>query len=118
MNLTVEIPDEIASRLTTNGGDLSRQALEGLAANAYRHERLTKHELQSLLGIQTGDLEIFFKDHDLLSGHSGEYRGTGGTFDADRARVAGARIRAMHKGVTLDRQGMSIRDLAHLGHKY
>ncbi len=31
MNLTVEIPDDVAERLTAAGGDLSRRALEALA---------------------------------------------------------------------------------------
>ena len=39
-------------------------------------------------------------------------------FDKARARQAVARIREIRKGVRLDLQGMSIRELAHLGHKY
>jgi Arc/MetJ-type ribon-helix-helix transcriptional regulator len=39
-------------------------------------------------------------------------------FDLERARQAGARIRELRKGVRLDRRGMSIRELAHIGHKY
>ena len=41
-----------------------------------------------------------------------------GGFDKAKARLAGARIRELRKGVTLDLKGMSIRDLAHVGHKY
>jgi Arc/MetJ-type ribon-helix-helix transcriptional regulator len=41
-----------------------------------------------------------------------------GGFDKEKARVAGARIRELRKGVRLDLQGMSIRELAHIGHKY
>lgn len=39
-------------------------------------------------------------------------------FDKEKARLAGARIREIRKGVKLDLQGMSIRELAHIGHKY
>ena len=39
-------------------------------------------------------------------------------FDQERARLAGARIREIRKGVKLDLQGTSIRELAHVGHKY
>ena len=39
-------------------------------------------------------------------------------FDRERARLAGTRIRELRKGVTLDLNGMSIRELAHIGHKY
>jgi hypothetical protein len=37
----------------------------------------------------------------------------------DRARNAAARIRELRKGVILDRpKGMSIREYAHIGHRY
>ena len=41
-----------------------------------------------------------------------------GGFDKAKARLAGARIREIRKGVQLDLKGMSIRELAHIGHKY
>ncbi len=41
-----------------------------------------------------------------------------GAFDKQKARVASERIREIRKGVTLDLRGMSIRELAHIGHKY
>jgi Arc/MetJ-type ribon-helix-helix transcriptional regulator len=41
-----------------------------------------------------------------------------GGFDKEKARIAGARIRELRKGVRLDLQGVSIRELAHIGHKY
>jgi serine protease inhibitor ecotin len=40
MNLTVEIPDELASQLRAAGGDLSRRVLEGFAIEEYQAERL------------------------------------------------------------------------------
>jgi hypothetical protein len=39
-------------------------------------------------------------------------------FDKEKARLAGARIREIRRGVRLELQGMSIRELAHAGHKY
>ena len=39
-------------------------------------------------------------------------------FNAEKARRAGARIRELRKGVRLERRGTSIRELAHIGHKY
>ena len=39
-------------------------------------------------------------------------------FDKEKARLAGARIRELRRGVTLDLGGTSIRELAHTGHKY
>jgi hypothetical protein len=64
MNLTLHIPDDLAVRLSAAGGDLSRRALEALAAEEYRHDRITKPELQSLLGIETSfQLDEFLKAH-------------------------------------------------------
>jgi hypothetical protein len=64
MNLTLEIPDDIAPKLAAGGRDLSREALEIIAAEAYREDRITKPELQRLLGIETGYLlDGFLKAH-------------------------------------------------------
>jgi hypothetical protein len=66
MNVTVQIPDDLAKRLAATGGDLSRRALEALAAEEYKHDRLTKPELQRLLGIETSfQLDEFLKAHDV-----------------------------------------------------
>ena len=39
-------------------------------------------------------------------------------FDTERARAGVARIRELRKGVRLDLQGMSLREFAHIGHRY
>ncbi|MGA3099820.1 MAG: hypothetical protein ABSF25_25480 [Bryobacteraceae bacterium] len=39
-------------------------------------------------------------------------------FDREKAKLAGARMREIRRGVRLGLQGMSIRELAHVGHKY
>ncbi len=67
MNVTVEIPDDVAQRLASAGGDLSRRALEALAAEEYRRGRLTRPELRRLLGFETGaELDEFFKAHEVF----------------------------------------------------
>lgn len=64
MDLTVHIPDDIASLLQAAGGDLSRRALEALALEEYKRERLTKRELRRLLGFATRfELDEFLKSH-------------------------------------------------------
>ena len=66
MNVNVEIPDDIAPRLTAGGRDLSREALELMAAEAYRHNRITTPELQRLLGFETSyELDGFLKAHEI-----------------------------------------------------
>jgi hypothetical protein len=64
MNVTVEIPDELAERLSSAGGDLSRRALEAFALEEFKSGRLTKPELRRLLGYETrAALDGFLKAH-------------------------------------------------------
>ena len=66
MNLTLEIPDDVATRLSIEGGDLSRRALEALVAEEYRQGRLIKPDLRRLLGFQTSDqIDTFLKAHEV-----------------------------------------------------
>ncbi len=79
MTVTVHIPDDLAQRLAAEGGDLSRRALEALAADEYKHDRLTKPELQRLLGIETSfQLDEFLRAHDVWIDYTRE--------DAERER--------------------------------
>ena len=66
MNLTVEIPDDVAQRLSAVGGDLSRRALEALVAQEYKQGHHTKPDLRRLLGLETSDqVDGFLKAHDV-----------------------------------------------------
>ena len=66
MNLTVEIPDDVAQRLSAVGGDLSRRALEALVAEEYKQGHLTKPDLRRLLSLETSDqIDGFLKAHDV-----------------------------------------------------
>jgi hypothetical protein len=67
MNLTVTLPDDIATRLAADGADLARRALEALAAEEYRAGRLTKPDLRQLLGFETGhEIDGFLKAHEVF----------------------------------------------------
>lgn len=64
MQLTVDIPDDVAERLKAAGDDLSRRALEAFALEEYKQGRLTKPELRRLLGFVTREaLDGFLKAH-------------------------------------------------------
>ena len=66
MDLTVHIPDDIATRLQASGCDLSRRALEALALEEYKSGHITKAELRRLLGFGTRyRLDGFLKAHDV-----------------------------------------------------
>ena len=71
MELSVHIPDDIATRLHGAPGDLSRRALEALAAEEFRHGRLTIPDLRLLLGFETSDqIDTFLKSHDVLENYT------------------------------------------------
>ena len=64
MTITLEIPDELAAALTTSGQSLSRTALEALALEGYRDDRLTEADIRRLLGFETRmEVHAFLKEH-------------------------------------------------------
>lgn len=66
MNVIVPIPDDFAARFGA-GTDLGRRALEALALEEFRAERLSKAELRQVLGFGTrGELDGFLKDRGLF----------------------------------------------------
>lgn len=70
MDVTVQIPDDLASRMST-GGDLSRRALEALAAEEYKHGRLSKPDLRRLLGFETGhQIDEFLRAHEVFEDYT------------------------------------------------
>ena len=53
MNVAIELPQDIATNLAGPHGDLSRVALEALAAQGYRDGKLTHAEVQQMLGFNS-----------------------------------------------------------------
>lgn len=67
MDVTIQLPDNIAQRLRTAGSDLSRRVVEALLVDEYRNGRLTGEELKQLLGVRTRmGLDKFLKAHGIL----------------------------------------------------
>ena len=64
MRIWLDLPDDVIEQLGANGTDLSRSALEALAIDAYRMNRMTSHQLCELLDIPSQDeLDGFLKRH-------------------------------------------------------
>ena len=57
MQITVELPDDIARH-----PDPGREALEALAIEGYRSEKLTHHQAARLLGLTRFEFDGFLKD--------------------------------------------------------
>jgi hypothetical protein len=85
MTVTVQIPDDLAQRLSAQGGDLSRRILEMLALEEFKSGRITKPELRQMLGFETSfQLDGFLKAHDVWIDYTEE--------DLERERVGLQRL--------------------------
>jgi hypothetical protein len=66
MQVTVEIPDDMAQRLMPEGQDPARTTLEGVAIEGYRSGALTAYQTRRLLGFETRyELDGFLKAHNV-----------------------------------------------------
>ncbi len=62
MQVTVEIPDDMAQRLMPNGQDPARATLEAVAVEGYRSGALSAYQTRRLLGFETRyELDGFLK---------------------------------------------------------
>jgi hypothetical protein len=64
MQITLELPEDIAADLAAKGEDLSRTALEAFGLEAYRAQKLSTAQLKRVLGYQTRvQVHAFLKAH-------------------------------------------------------
>src|SRR3989442_8132288 len=64
MTITVEIPEELAYQLIPAGQDPARTALEAIALEGCRSDRLTEADIRQLLGFETRmEVHGFLKEH-------------------------------------------------------
>jgi Uncharacterised protein family (UPF0175) len=64
MQITVTLPDDLATPLLPPGQEPSRAALEALGLEAYRQRRISAYQLRTLLGIPSrSELDGFLKEH-------------------------------------------------------
>ena len=63
MVLTLEVPDEIARILTVGCADPHRYALEAVALEGYREDRLTQKQVGEMLGLSRIETEDFLARH-------------------------------------------------------
>ena len=64
MEITINIPDELAYQVAPEGKDPARVALEALALESYRTELLSESALRRMLGFQSRiEVHAFLKEH-------------------------------------------------------
>jgi predicted HTH domain antitoxin len=62
MNITIEVPEDVARQLEAIWGDLPQRALESLAVEAYRSGVITKVEVQRMLRLASRwEVDAFLK---------------------------------------------------------
>jgi len=67
MQITIELPEDIAEGLELKWKDLPRAALESLALEAYRSRALTAGQLRRLLVFETQmQIDAFLKEHEIF----------------------------------------------------
>src|SRR5260370_42013480 len=87
MQITIELPEDIAVGLESKWKDLPRAALESLALEAYRSRALTAAQLGRLLGFQTRmKVDTFLKEHEIFDCSAAD-------FELDRETLRELRIR-------------------------
>ena len=87
MQITLELPEDIAKGLESRWKDLPRAALESLALEAYRSRALTAAQLSRLLGFETRmQVDAFLKEHEV-------YDLTVADFEQDRETLGQLRAR-------------------------
>ena len=86
MQITLELPEDIAQGLGSRWKDLPRAAIESLALEAYRSRALTAAQLRRLLGFQTRmQVDAFLKEHEI-------YDYTAADFEQDRETLRQLRM--------------------------
>lgn len=93
VQVTLNIPDDVAAQIRAEGREPSRAALEALAAEEYRAERLSEAEVQRLLGFETRmEVHAFLKERGVFLHYSLE--------DAEKDRQTASRVRGKQKPIS------------------
>jgi hypothetical protein len=87
MQITIELPEDIAAGLQSKWKDLPRTALESLALEAYRSRALTAAQLRRLLVFETRmQVDALLKEHEIFDYSAAD-------FEQDRETLRELRMR-------------------------
>jgi hypothetical protein len=87
MQITIELPEDIAVWLESKWKDLPRAALESLALEAYRSRALTAAQLRRLLVFETRmQVDTFLRQHEIFDYSAAD-------FEQDRETLRELRMR-------------------------
>lgn len=63
MQITIEIPDDLAEQLISRDQPISQHILEVLTVEAYKTERITSAEVGRILNLSRWEVDAFLKQH-------------------------------------------------------
>ena len=64
MEVRIQIPDDVAAQIQTDGRDLPRSVLEAYALEGYKSGQLSAYQVQEILGFETPmEVDGFLKSH-------------------------------------------------------
>ena len=87
MQITIELPEDIAVGLASKWKDLPRAALDSLALEAYRSRALTAAQFRRLLAFETRmQVDAFLKEHEIFDYSAAD-------FEQDRETLRELRMR-------------------------
>jgi predicted HTH domain antitoxin len=73
MQVILDIPDNLAERIIPAGKEPARAALESVAVEGYRNERLSEEEVREMLGLATRmQVHAVLKEHGAFFNYSVE----------------------------------------------
>ena len=90
MEITVTVPDDLASALLSPGQDPARAALEAIGLEAYRQRRISAYQLRTMLGLPSRwDLDAFLKQHEVETYTAADFEKDWATIlETEKARKA------------------------------
>jgi hypothetical protein len=87
VQISLNIPDELAERLIAGGKDPAELTLEALAMEGYRTEAFSESEIRQMLGYETRmEVHAFLKEHGIFLHYS--------VADAENDRSSAVKARA------------------------
>jgi hypothetical protein len=73
VQVTIELPDELAEQIRKSSGDIGRRMLEAFALESYRSGSVTGFQVQQLLGLKNRfELDAFLKRASIFREYTAE----------------------------------------------
>ena len=66
MEVTINLPEDVAKVFLNNGENLEREVLEATALEGYREGKLSQAQVRRMLGFATDmQVDVFLKEHQI-----------------------------------------------------